>query len=207
MRLRCDESVMKKQPLSDSELLRGLRAGEEDCASQLVRTHAGRMLAVARRFLSDEHEAQDAVQEAFASAFKAIGRFRGDSSLGTWLHRIVVNAALKRVKELEQRAETDLDSLLPLFDQAACRLEPLQGPLVPVDRLLAQQETRKRVRGAIARLPDSYRAAILLRDIEGYSTNEAAEKLGISPGALKVRLHRGRSALKRLLEPILEEGT
>jgi RNA polymerase sigma-70 factor (ECF subfamily) len=198
---------MNEQTLSDTELLKGLRAGEEESASQLVRSHAGRMLAVARRFLSDEHEAQDAVQEAFASAFKAIGRFRGDSSLGTWLHRIVVNAALKRVKAKEQRAETGLDDLLPVFDQANCRLEPLQGTFVAVEQLMAQQETRKRVRGAIAMLPDSYRAAILLRDIEGYNTSEAAEKLKISPGALKVRLHRGRSALKRLLEPILEEGT
>ena len=188
--------------LSDAEILWGLRAGDEDCASQLVRSHAARMLAVARRFLNNEQSAQDAVQDAFASAFEAIGRFRGDSSLGTWLHRIVVNAALKHIQAEKRRAETGLDDLLPLFDRADCRLEPLHSPLVPMERLLAQRGIRRHVRGAIAVLPDSYRAAILLRDIEGYSTNEAAEKLGISPGALKVRLHRGRSALKRLLDSL-----
>ena len=198
---------MKTQTSSDADILRGLRAGDEDCARQLVSAHAGRMLATARRFLSNEQAAQDAVQDAFTSAFKAVGRFRGDSSLGTWLHRIVVNAALKHVQAEKRRSETGLDELLPVFNRAGCRLEPLQSPLVPVDQLLAQREVRSRVREAIAVLPEIYRATILLRDIEGYSTKEAAEALGISPGTLKVRLHRGRSALKRLLEPLLEQVT
>jgi len=162
------------------------------------------MLAVARRFLDDEDEAKDAVQEAFAAAFAAVEAFRGDSALGTWLHRIVVNSALKRVRALRRRAETELDDLMPVFDDEGHRLESLHGPVVPADQLIERKETSERVRQAIARLPEGYRAVVLLRDIEGYTTEEAARALGISPGATRVRLHRGRAALKRLLEPLLD---
>ncbi len=199
-------SVSNLKQHTETELLEGLRAGDEGCARQLVEAHAGRMLAVARRFLDDEDAAQDAVQDAFASAFAAIDRFRGDSALGTWLHSILVNAALKRVRADRRRHEISLDDLMPVFDGNGCRLEPLQGRILPVDQLLERQEVRDGVRKAIACLPEGYRAVVLLRDIEGYNTDEAAAALSISVGALKVRLHRGRAALKRLLEPLLEEG-
>lgn len=162
------------------------------------------MLAVARRFLDDERDAQDVVQEAFGSAFAAKEGFRGDSAIRTWLHRIVVNAALKRLRTNQRRAETDFDELMPLFDEAGLRLEALHLPLVPADELIEQAEVRERVRGAIGQLPETYRTAIMLRDIEGYSTQEAAEALEISLSALKVRLHRGRMALKKLLEPDIQ---
>ena len=191
----------------EAELIAGVRAGDERSARHLVEQHAGRMLAVAGRFLDDGQEAEDAVQDAFASAFASIDRFRGDAGLGTWLHRIVVNAALKRLRAAQRRVDSagDVDHLMPVFNEADERLEALSSPIAPADRLLERKEIRELVRESIGRLPESHRAAILLRDIEGYSTQETAEALDLTTGAVKVRLHRARAALKRLLEPYLEE--
>lgn len=191
---------------SDDELLEGLRRGDDRCAERLVRRYAGKLLAVARRYLDDELDAEDAVQEAFLQAFRSIGSFRKESALGTWLYRIVANAALKKIRERERRPETSIEALLPTFDASGRRHEPFQSPPPSVERMLERREVREHVRRSVERLPEIYRSAVLLRDLRGYSTQEAADSLGISPGALKVRLHRGRSALKRMLEPVLGSG-
>lgn len=189
--------------MQERELLEGLQRGDDKCAEILVRTHAAALLHLANRYIDDEAEAKDAVQEGFAAAFLAIGRFRGESGLGTWLHRIVVNICLKKIRRREQIPEESLDALLPVFDARQCRIEPLRTVADP-ETLLERKETRDLVRRLIAELPESYRVVLLLRDIEGYSTREAAEVLGISEGSLKVRLHRARAALKTKLEPVLE---
>ena len=172
-------------------------------ARMLLRDHAGALVLLARRFLDDETDVQDVVQEALASAVSGREGFRGESTLRTWLHRITVNAALKRLRTVQRRAEVDVGELLPVFDAHGGRIESLHAPPTPTDALVESREIRMRVREAIAMLPDIYRTAVLLRDIEGYSTSEAAMALGITEGALKVRLHRGRAALKKLLEPEL----
>lgn len=87
-----------------------------------------------------------------------VGRFRGDSALGTWLHRITVNGALKRLRAEKMRAETELDGLMPVFDGSGCRIESLPAQLVPLEQLVEQREVREQVRAAISRLPESYRA-------------------------------------------------
>ena len=92
-------------------LLAGLRAGEDDAYETLLRSHSGRMLAVARRFMASEDDARDAVQEAFVSAFKAMDNFEGDSRLSTWLHRIVVNACLMKLRTRRRKPEGSIDEL------------------------------------------------------------------------------------------------
>ena len=104
--------------IDDAVLLDGLRRGDDHAFATLVRQHAGRMLATARRLLRDGDEAEDAVQEAFVSAARAIGGFAGDSKLSTWLHRIVVNTALMRLRSRRRRREEPIDDLLPRFDAA-----------------------------------------------------------------------------------------
>ena len=94
-----------------------LRAGDEDAFGLVVQRYGGRMLATARRFLNNECDAQDAVQDAFASAFRALNKFNGDAMLSTWLHRIVVNAALVQLRSKRRRSRTDDRNLLPRFDQ------------------------------------------------------------------------------------------
>jgi len=185
----------------EGELLGALKRGDERAYTELVQANTGKMLAVARRILKNDEEAYDATQEAFMQAFKAIGSFQGDAMLSTWLHRITVNACLMRLRHRKRHPETAIEELLPQFDETGHRIE--SGPAWTedvVDRLESAQ-LRKVVRDAIDRLPDNYRTVIVLRDIEGLTTEEAAVALGVRPEAAKMRLHRARQALRTLLAP------
>ena len=188
---------------AERALLAALRSGDERAYEQLVRSQAPRMLAVARRLLRNDEDARDAVQDAFVSAVRAIDSFAGDARLSTWLHRIVVNAALMKLRTRRRKPEESLDDLLPAFEPDGHRRDP-GGPWQPAERL-ERSELRKLVRDAIDRLPEGYRTLIVLRDIEGLDTAEAAELLGVSTGVLKTRLHRARQALRTLLDPHLRE--
>ncbi|HJZ57260.1 MAG TPA: sigma-70 family RNA polymerase sigma factor [Gemmataceae bacterium] len=173
--------------LSDeTDLVARLRAGDEDAYEALFRAHSGALLAVARRFLGDTDDAADAVQDAFVSAFRALGSFEGGARLGTWLHRIAVNACLMKLRGRKRSRLVPLDE----SHAPACRSE---------DDHLGRAEVADRVWACIDRLPPAYRAVIRLRDIEGVGTAEAAGRLGTNEGAVKVRLHRARQALKALL--------
>lgn len=190
----------------EAELLAALRAGREDAFEQLVRTHSGRMLSVCRRILRNEEEAKDAVQEAFISAFRGISSFEGTSRLGTWLHRIAVNASLMRLRSRKRRPEESIDDLLPAFEaDGHARVQPKDWSPSAI-QLVETRETREFVRECIDRLPEMYRVVLLLRDIEELDTSETAEILGVSDGVVKVRLHRARHALRRLLAERFGEG-
>ncbi len=170
---------------------------------RMVRENIGWMLAVAHRFLNDRALAEDAVQEAFLAAFKGFENFENRSSLKTWLHRITVNVALQKLRQLKRRAEITIDDYLPDFYENDCRIERPWEHIASLDELLQTEENRLQIRTAINKLPDNYRAVILLRDIEGYTTAEVSELLDCSVSSAKVQLHRARAALKCLLEPLL----
>lgn len=189
----------------DAKLLERLRAGEGAAYEELVRANASRLLAVTRRMLGSEEDARDAVQEAFLSAFRALPRFQGDARLSTWLHRIAVNAALMRLRTRRRKPEVAIDDLMPRFLEDGHHAEPPQ-PWPGADELIGREETRRAVRDAIDRLPETHRTVLLLRDIEGIDTAEVAEMLGISPGAVKTRLHRARAALRELVDPLLRDA-
>lgn len=169
----------------------------------LVRSHIGWMLALAERLLNDRALAEDVVQEAFIRAFRGLADFEGRSSLKSWLHRITVNAALSKLRQLKRLAEQPIDELLPEFDRHDCRIESPWSRVASVEEIMDSEDARRTVCEALAQLPDAYRVILQLRDIEGYDTGEAATLLEISEGNVKVRLHRARAALKKLLEPIL----
>lgn len=191
----------------ESTLLSALRSGDEVAFETLVRALGGRLYATARRFLKSEEDARDAVQEAFVSAFRSIGQFAGGSSLSTWMHRIVINACLMRLRTASRKPEDAIEDLLPRFDETGHRIAPEDAWGVSAEAALLQKETRGRVREAIARLPEAYRAVLMLRDIEELSTEEAAEILGVTPNAAKIRLHRARQALRTLMSPAMSGGT
>ncbi len=194
------------QALEEAELVARLRAGDDDAYATLVKQQAGRMLPVARRMLGSEEDAQDVVQEAFLSAFKAIDRFEGTSRLSTWLHRIVVNAALMKIRASKRRPETSIEELLPTFlEDGHLAVMPAEWKKTAQD-VLESKETRAMVRGLIDELPELYRNVLLLRDIEGLDTKETADLLEVSPNAVKIRLHRARLALRTLLDPHMREG-
>jgi len=185
----------------EAELIAALQRGDAVAFEQLVRENTGRMLSVGRRYLRNEDDAQEAVQEAFLSAFKAIERFEGGSLLSTWLHRIVVNACLMKLRTRRRKPEESIEDQLPGFLEDGHLTEPTPGWRARADDLLESGESRKLVRERIEALPEGHRTVLLLRDIEGYDTEQAAKELGISPGAVKTRLHRARLALREQLEP------
>jgi RNA polymerase sigma-70 factor (ECF subfamily) len=187
--------------LDERSLVERLRAGDEQAAEVFVRTFAGRMRAVARRLMGgNEAEADDVVQDAFLSAFRAIERFKGDSQLGTWLHRITVNAALMKLRTRRSRPEQHLEDLMPKFSDQGYLAKPVNDWSETADRVAEREETRQTVLRLINELPATYRDVILLRDIEELDTAETARMLEISEGAVKTRLHRARLALRELLE-------
>jgi RNA polymerase sigma-70 factor, ECF subfamily len=176
-----------------------LRARDEAAFEEMVRQFGGRMLSVARRFLISEDGARDAVQEAFLSAFESIEQFNGGAMLSTWLHRIVVNAALMQLRRRRRKPEQSIDELLPSFDADGSWLED-GSQTVTTEEILEGRDTRAMVRRCIGKLPESYRVVLLLRDIEELDTAESARQLGLSLNIVKVRLHRARQALRTLIE-------
>ena len=189
----------------ERELVRALQGGDGQAYERLVREHTGRMLAVARRDLRHEEDAREAVQEAFVSAFRAIDRFEGEARLSTWLHRITVNACLRKLRRRRRKPEESIDDLLPGFLEDGHMADTPAPWRDSADRLLEREESRVRVREAIAKLPDNYRTVLLLRDIEGRDTDETARELDLTPGTVKTRLHRARLALRTLLDTEFRE--
>lgn len=177
--------------------------GSESEAEQLVRDNIAWMLALAERMLRDRALAEDAVQEAFLNAFRGLDRFEGRSSIKTWLHRITVNSSLTKLRQLKRLSEKPIDEYLPEFDRHDCRIETPWTYLAPLQDVLENDDLRAQISESIDALPESYRIVLQLRDIEECDTSEVAELLDISEANVKVRLHRARAALKKLLEPIL----
>jgi len=183
----------------ESELIARLQAGESDAYEKLVRTYGGRLLAVARRFVRNESDAQDIVQAAYLSAFRSVHQFEGNCQIGTWLHRIVVNQALMKLRTRRRKPEESIEALLPAFQEDGHHVEQFSDWSVPADVLLERRETRATVRACIDLLPANYREVLMLRDIEELPTQDVAQMLNLTPTAVKVRLHRARQALSTLL--------
>lgn len=185
--------------LAETELVSALKAGDDTAFETLVRTSSQRLLAVARRFARTEEDAQDIVQTAYLNAFRALEKFEGQSQLSTWLHRIVVNTALMKLRTQRTNPEESIDTLLPTFSGDGHHVEQFRDWNVPADVLVERAETRAVVRACIAELPEMYRSVLLLRDIEERSTRDVADALDLSTAAVKTRLHRARQALATLL--------
>jgi RNA polymerase sigma-70 factor (ECF subfamily) len=198
---------MEPTAVDDPAILEGLRAQDPRVIEAFVRTNSGRLLAVARRMLGNDADAQDAVQDAFLNAFRSLDSFHGEARLSTWLHRILVRAALMKLRRRRRKPETSIDDLLPKFHAKGHAIEPAVDSGASPTEALERQEARDQVRAAIDRLPENYRTVLVLRDIEGMGTEEVAHMLGESSAAVKTRLHRARMALRSLLDPIVRGGS
>jgi RNA polymerase sigma-70 factor (ECF subfamily) len=189
-------------PSPEPELLRRARAGDQDAFAQLVAIHADRVYGALRRFGLDSAEAEEVAQEVFVRAWRGLPRFEERSKVSTWLYRIAFNEAQRRLaRRGPPPAAPDQDRDDPI---ASLPESPQLGP----EAQALDREFERTLGRALAQLPTDWRAAVVLRDIEGLSTEEAAEIVGIRQAAFKSRLHRGRMALRALLEPYLaaEEG-
>jgi RNA polymerase sigma-70 factor, ECF subfamily len=188
---------------SDAELLRRHVAGDTEAFGMLFARHKDRLWAVALRTVCDPEDAADALQEAMISAFRRAGDFRGDSAVTTWLHRIVVNAAVDRLRRRSTRSVSwsgDPDALEALALQGTPGASspaglPSGGTVTQVADSADAVETRLDVDAALRLLPVQQRAALVLVDMMGYPVADAAEILGVSVGTVKSRCARGRARL------------
>lgn len=191
---------------ADAALLKRLRAGEDDAFDELVAATGGRLMAVARQMLGEEQDAQDAVQEGYLNAFRSIDRFDGRAALSTWLHRIVVNACLMKLRHKRRHPARSMDDLLPQFLEDGHQRTPNKPWRPSTPSGIQGQELHALIRGKIEELPDQYREVIVLRDLVGLDTEETANVLGVSLSAVKTRLQRARQALRALLDPFFTDG-
>ncbi len=182
-------------------LLVRMQAGDEDAFETCVRLYCGQLLAVAQRILHNEEDARDAVQDAFLSAFKKINRFESRSLLSTWLHRIVLNAALYQLRTRQRRPQQRLEDVVSAGRDERQRMDLRDGRQESSERILEQKETCELVHRTMSQLPENHRIILLLRDIEQMDTEQTARKLGTNPGVVKTRLHRARQAFRSLLRP------
>jgi RNA polymerase sigma-70 factor (ECF subfamily) len=183
------------EAVPDKELLSRHASGDPHAFAELVHRHRDRMWAVALRTLGDQEEAADAVQDAFLSAYRAAGRFRGDAAVTTWLHRIVVNACLDRLRRRSIRPVVSMGDDATLDSIAPKNTDPTSAHELSLD-----------VSQALQRIPFEQRAALVLVDMMGYAVDDAAKVLGVPPGTIKSRCARGRARLAPLLGHLRNQG-
>lgn len=193
--------VEVRSPAED-QFLERLRRGEAAAFERLVSEYTGDVYALLYRLTADPEEARDLTQETFLRTFQSISRFRGDSNLKTWLYRIAVNQARNRWRWWRRRKRDVTVSLDATYDSHE---QPLSARLRNDEAVDPEQETLAKeregqLREALLGLRQSYREAVILRDVEGFSYEEVADTLQISIGTVKSRISRGRLELRRKLE-------
>jgi RNA polymerase sigma-70 factor, ECF subfamily len=199
-------AVLEVRSTAEDQFLERLRQGEAAAFERLVVEHSGDVYALLYRLTSDAEEARDLTQETFLRAFQSITRFRGDANLKTWIYRIAVNQARNRWRWWRRRKRDVTVSLDATDDR---HKQPLGATLRNDDAVDPEQETlaherEGQLREALLGLRQSYREAVILRDVEGFSYEEIADTLEISIGTVKSRISRGRLELRRKLEGSLQ---
>jgi RNA polymerase sigma-70 factor (ECF subfamily) len=190
------------RPASDDQFLERLRRGEAAAYERLVAEQSGDVYALLFRLTNDAEEARDLTQETFLRTFQSITRFRGDSTLKTWIYRIAINQARNRWRWWRRRrrdATVSLDATDEQRDKPLAATLPSEHALNPEQEALAH-ERELQLRDALLGLRQSYREAVILRDVEGFSYEEIAGTLQISIGTVKSRISRGRLELRKKLE-------
>ena len=190
---------------SESELLNKLKNKDKIAQEVFVKKYYSNMFSIATRYLGNREDVEDCLQESFLAAIKYIDTFEGKSTLKTWLTSIVINKSLMKLRSRQKRDEISIEQFLPTFDSDGFRIEPEWNFSDSTDELVQKKRNKEIVGNAIKKLPENYKAVLLLRDIDGYSTSEVAEMLILTESNVKSRLHRARSVLKKLLEGIIGE--
>jgi RNA polymerase sigma-70 factor, ECF subfamily len=186
-------------PDRDGELVEALRRGMPGAAERLVATYGSRAYRLAIAITRNGADAEEVVQDAFCSVIRSIETFRSESAFGSWLYRIVANAAYQKLRGRAARPVTiSLDEVLPTFHEDG-RARPLADWSASLDDHARRTELRLVLTAAIAELPPDYRATLVLRDVEGLATTEVAQTLGLTIPNVKSRLHRARLFLRQRL--------
>jgi RNA polymerase sigma-70 factor (ECF subfamily) len=192
---------------TDARLVERLVARDERAFTTLVRTYERRVFALVLRMIGNRAEAEDLAQEVFVQVFKAIGSFRGESKLSTWIYRIAINLCKNRSKYLRVRhsgQEEQLEALqerAPLGDAKGANVANVERP----DEMMAGKQVERIVQTAILELEPTFRECLVLRDVEDLSYEEIGAITGLPEGTVKSRIHRARAQLKELVESALGE--
>jgi RNA polymerase sigma-70 factor (ECF subfamily) len=188
--------------VSDAKLVELVQRGDTSAFDLLVRKYQHKVLKLVSRFVSDQAEAEDVAQEAFIKAYRALPSFRGESAFYTWLYRIAINTAKNALVSNRRRpVDFDLDLQDPEQYERQARLKEGDTP----EGLLLTEEIRQTVQAAMAELPEDLRTAIMLRELEGLSYEEIAERMSCPVGTVRSRIFRAREAIDKKLKPLLDE--
>jgi RNA polymerase sigma-70 factor, ECF subfamily len=189
----------------DERLAVRAAAGEEHAFEALVSRYRARVYRLACRLTADDGEAKDVLQEAFLAAYRGLPSFRGESRFSTWLYRIATNAALMQRRGRARRPAESLEAFLPRFDGSGIHAAEPADLLAAsrADELLDRKRLAEKARAGLERLPDIYRDAFVLRDLEEMTTAEVAELLEIDAAAVRQRVHRARLMLRGYLGEVV----
>jgi RNA polymerase sigma-70 factor (ECF subfamily) len=193
----------------DRQLIARLQAGDETAVQDLADRYRPRIAQLAMRYMKNREDAEEVTQDVLMKVYRKVNAFRGDSALSSWIYRITFNTAMSRLRtnRAERAADQERDRLLaterPTDDQARTPREPADWTHMPDEEVLRSQ-LREAVAEAIEDLPEIYRAPVVLRDIQGLSTEEASTRLNVKDQTLKSRLHRGRVMLRERLTPFTD---
>lgn len=190
---------------SDTELLQAHVDGDPEAFGILFGRHRGRLWAVALRTMGNREDAADGLQDGLIAAYRRAGSFRGEAAVTTWLHRVVVNACLDRLRAARSRASDALPDDLDDHARRGSLVASAAGVDDPADQAVAD-ERRRLVLAALQTLPPDQRAALVLVDMEGYPVAEVAEMLDCAVGTVKSRCSRGRSRLAQLLDVLRDDA-
>ena len=191
----------------EERFIERLKARDERAFIELVEAYEGRVFRLVLRMLGRRDEAEDMAQEVFVQVFKAIGQFRGDSKLSTWVYRIAVNLCKNRMKYLARRHSDAQDELEPIIDRTAlgeAKL-PTYGAVARPDHMVEGYQIEQIVQQCIGLLDPDFREVLVLRDVEDLTYEEIGEITGLAEGTVKSRIHRARAMLKASVESNLGE--
>jgi RNA polymerase sigma-70 factor (ECF subfamily) len=191
-------------PVPDEALVARARGGARSAFAELVSRYQDRVYRLALRMSHDPFDAEEIAQETFLLAYRAIASFHGESRFATWLYRIAVNQVLMRRRAARRRPVQSLEGLLPHASDRGIAGTADGEPPADADDLVDRKRVAERVHAALAGLDDSFRTALVLRDLEGLSAEDAAEILGLSPEAVRQRAHRGRLQLRDQLRDLVQ---
>jgi RNA polymerase sigma-70 factor (ECF subfamily) len=192
--------ISGETPMSDEALAMRARDGSRSAFAALVARYQDRIYRLAMRMSRNPSDAEEITQDAFLQAHRGIGSFHGEARFGTWLYRIAVNQALMLRRSAKRRPTQSLEALCP--DAGDVGITP-HAAAEGADDLLHRKDLAQRAYGALSRLDEAHRVAVVLRDLEGLSADEAADVLGISPDAVRQRAHRARLKLREELRDVL----
>lgn len=188
----------------DKDLVRRVQGGDSAAFDLLVRKYQHRIAALIGRYVADWSECQDVAQETFIRAYRAIGSFRGDAQFYTWLHRIAVNTAKNHLVSLGRRPPSaDIDATDAEQFDSGVRLRDTDTP----EREMMRRQMEQTVLRAVEGLPDELRVAITLREVDGLSYDEIAQRMGCPVGTVRSRIFRAREAIDQELKPLMDDET